>query len=376
MNFFNDYDNEIALYVHWPFCLSKCPYCDFNSHVMDNVDNSFWENALLKNLDYEIKRLPNAKLKSIFFGGGTPSLMNPSTVQSIIRKAKNAWGINEQIEITLEANPSSSSKRKFQEFKNAGINRISIGVQSFDDAELNFLGRNHSSSTAKNTILEASKIFKNLSIDLIYALPCHTNKSWGNNLTEILNFINDTECKHMSCYQLTIENNTPFKIEHEQGRLVLPKDQLASELYQLTNTILAKNGMHAYEISNYANNRNLCNHNLHIWNGGNYIGIGPGAHGRIIKNRKFYGTFKPKSPSQWLNKLENADFFFSKDEIIPSYLRAQEILMLGLRLLHGINLQNIEDITGEKINEIINLKKIEYLVEDKYISFKKKADFT
>ncbi len=361
MNYYEYLQTDIVLYVHWPFCISKCPYCDFNSHVEKNVDHVFWKSAFLNNLDYEFKRLPGAKLKAIFFGGGTPSLMKPDLVQSIIKKAKKNWKHEIEVEVTMEANPSSLTSDKMKEFKDAGVNRFSIGVQSFDDKELVFLGRNHSSGNAKEAMFKAKEVFNRISIDLIYSLPGHNTEVWYKQLTKAFKILNQIECNHISCYQLTIEENTPFKVDFDKGVFKLPDDDISSELYTLTNEIVTSNGMKQYEVSNYSRHNDYCNHNLHIWRGGSYVGIGPGAHGRILKENQYYATFKPKSPRTWVNKINENNFFFAKDSLIPSKIRAQEILILAMRLCEGIDLNNLCQISNATIDEIIDMKKLGYL---------------
>ena len=369
MNYYEDLRRDIVLYVHWPFCISKCPYCDFNSHVEKNVDHIFWKSAFLNNLDYEFERLPDAKLKAIFFGGGTPSLMEPDLIQSIISKAKRSWKHESEIEITIEANPSSLNSDLMKQFKDAGINRFSIGVQSFNDKELSFLGRNHSSSNAKEAMFKAKEVFNRISIDLIYALPDHNTQVWYNQLTRAFDVINQIECNHISCYQLTIEENTPFKVDFDKGVFKLPNDDISSELYTLTNEIITSNGMRQYEVSNYARYNENCEHNLHIWRGGSYVGIGPGAHGRIFRDNQFYATFKPKSPRAWVNKVSENNFFFAKDYLITAKIRAQEILILALRLSEGINLNNLCQISGAPINEIVDIKKLNELRDSGLVDF-------
>ncbi len=365
---FEDFKNEIVLYVHWPFCISKCPYCDFNSHVEKNIDYTFWKNAFLSNLDYEFQRLPGVKLKAIFFGGGTPSIMKPELIKSIIRRAKNNWVHESEMEVTMEANPSSLCSNVMRQFKDAGVNRFSIGVQSFDDKELTFLGRNHSSIDAKEVIFKAREIFNRISIDLIYSLPNHNKKSWNKKLLNAFELLNQIECNHLSCYQLTIEDNTPFKIDYDKGVFKLPDDDLSSELYTLTNEVITLHGMEQYEVSNYSRYKDYCNHNLHIWRGGSYVGIGPGAHGRILKNKQYYATFKPKSPRAWVNKFNENNFFYSKDYLIPSKIRAQEILILGMRLNEGVNLNNLCEVSETQISKIINMKKVNELKDNGYVN--------
>lgn len=335
--------NSLALYIHWPFCLSKCPYCDFNSHVRDEYGETAWRDAITNEIIKTKNQLGQRTLKTIFFGGGTPSLMQPSTVAAIIDAACNAWQIDENLEISLEANPNSVEVEKFKALANAGVNRISIGVQSFIAERLKQLGRMHSSADAKRAIEVAKSCFQRVSFDLIYATPNQTINAWENELAEALAY--NTE--HLSLYQLTIEPNTPFAKLHARGELPLPADDLAADLYELTENLCAQKGLYAYEVSNYAKTGSECRHNLTYWNYGEYVGIGPGAHGRIIVDGKRYATTQWRTPEKWL-KLENRNESMTE---LTALEQEEERAMMGLRTTLGITWNN--PVTA-RLNALIN----------------------
>lgn len=322
-------DNQaISLYVHWPFCLSKCPYCDFNSHVRENYSESDWQQTLLLELLHTRELLGPRQIKSIFFGGGTPSLMQTQTVESIINKTVKLFEVPDNLEVTLEANPNSVEVEKFKNLATAGVNRISIGVQSLRENRLKELGRKHSLNEAIKAIETAINHFKRVSFDLIYATPNQTLEEWQDELHEAIAF--GTE--HLSLYQLTIEPNTPFERLHQRGELTLPVDNLAADLYELTNNICAENDLFAYEVSNYSKTGAECKHNINYWQYGEYIGIGPGAHGRLLINGKRIATRQYRSPERWLqesNKIEEALELTDQEQ-------EQERVLMGLRTIDGI----------------------------------------
>jgi putative oxygen-independent coproporphyrinogen III oxidase len=324
---------DIALYIHWPFCLSKCPYCDFNSHVRDSVDQARWRSALLAELDTMAVKLPDRRLSSIFFGGGTPSLMPPDTVAALIERAKKHWPEAEGIEITLEANPTTIEVGSFAAFKAAGINRVSLGVQSFDDKELQFLGRGHSARDAMRAIELAQREFGRTSFDLIYARPNQTLASWRDELSQALSF--GTE--HLSLYQLTIEPNTAFAHAYAKGAFALPDDEISHALYERTAEMAAKENLLAYEVSNYAKPGAESRHNLTYWRGGEYAGIGPGAHGRIMTGAHRVATATLKSPERWLTQVETKGHGIETWQELDSQTDLEERLMMGLRLTAGID---------------------------------------
>lgn len=334
-----------ALYVHWPFCKKKCPYCDFNSHVRDGVDHSAWRAALLRELGYWHARAPELAITSIFFGGGTPSLMQPETVAAVIGQAQHLWPTTGEIEITLEANPTSVEAGKFREFRAAGVNRVSLGVQSLRAESLAFLGREHSAREALDAIQLAADIFPRYSFDLIYALPQQTAAAWEAELHEALHYARG----HLSLYQLTIEENTAFHHAYHVGKeFVLPEENLAADLYSATNAVMQAAGMPAYEVSNYAAAGQESRHNLSYWRGDAYIGIGPGAHGRVDLLRGGITPMPPeaypaeavdrittrnlKSPERWLDSAQRVGHGLEEETLLNAAERAEEKLLMGLRL--------------------------------------------
>lgn len=343
-----------GLYVHWPFCVSKCPYCDFNSHVADTVDDTVWRTNLLAELDHYGIKTKGRRLDSVFFGGGTPSLMPPDTVAALLDRIGDYWDVPETLEITLEANPSSVEAQKFTGFRAAGVNRVSIGIQSFDDAALKFLGRAHSSAEALQAITIAEQSFERVSLDFIYALPGQSLAAWRAELEAAL----ARGTGHLSLYQLTIEKGTPFYVDHRKGAFSLPDDDLAADLYELTADMTSNAGLSAYEVSNYAKTGQESRHNLVYWRGGDYIGIGPGAHGRLTLADGCRRTEQVPSPAGWMAAVAvdgHATRVFAE---IPPAERADELLMSGLRLTDGIDRALFERITGSPLDRSLNLAKV------------------
>ena len=325
----------LALYVHWPFCKSKCPYCDFNSHVRDSVDAGAWQRALLSELEVMAAWMPDHQLSSIFFGGGTPSLMPPAIADSLINRAAQHWDVSPTLEITLEANPTSVEMHKLRDFKAAGINRVSLGVQSLRPEALAFLGREHSASEALHAVELAASLFDRFSFDLIYARPDQTCAAWEAELREALTYAGD----HLSLYQLTIEPNTAFHHAYfNQQAFALPRDETAAQMYQLTLDVMADAGLPAYEISNHARAGQASRHNLSYWRGESYIGIGPGAHGRVWRNGAWHATHTRKSPERWLERTLADGHGLEEDSVLTASERAEEYVMMGLRLREGIRL--------------------------------------
>jgi len=335
---------SLAIYIHWPFCKAKCPYCDFNSHVRDSVDQDRWRNALLEELEHLHTHVPDHIATSIFFGGGTPSLMPTRTAQALIEKVHALWSVADNIEITLEANPTSVEANTFPEFKSAGINRVSLGVQSFDDEQLKFLGREHSSHEAMAAIDSARKTFSRYSFDLIYARPNQTTQDWEKELTHALHYVDS----HMSLYQLTIEENTAFYHTYKNGGFTLPDEENATALYMLTETLMASRGLFAYEVSNYAKPGEESRHNLSYWKGDDYIGVGPGAHGRISIGGKRIATSTLKSPERWLSQVETQNHATEVWQEVDSQTEKEERLMMGLRLTAGIDYEPFKASINEK----------------------------
>lgn len=337
-----------ALYVHWPFCRAKCPYCDFNSHVRPQVDHERWRAALLRELSVTAKKLDErTPLGSIFFGGGTPSLMAPNTVAAIIDRAADEFGLQDDAEITLEANPTSVESDKFRAFAEAGVNRVSLGVQSLDDAALRFLGREHSAAEALAAVDVAHRWFDRSSFDLIYARAGQTPESWERELKSALQHAGG----HISLYQLTIEPGTRFHAMRQAGQLPVLADGRQAALYDQTVDILTGHGFDAYEISNFAKPGETCRHNLVYWRYGSYLGIGPGAHGRVVIDGKRMATTTERVPERWFQAVSchghgqlSAEGLATSDQVI-------EAVMMGLRLKEGVPINRLRTIAGDAWQE-------------------------
>jgi len=319
-----------ALYIHWPFCAKKCPYCDFNSHVRASVDIAAWERALIADMRAEAAVAGGEPLASIFFGGGTPSLMPPALVAALLGEAERLWGFADGIEITLEANPSSVETAAFAGLAAAGVNRVSLGVQSLDDAELRFLGRLHGAGEALQALETAQKHFARVSFDMIYALPGHTPALWRERLTRALGF----GTGHMSLYQLTIEPGTRFASDVRRGRLVPLDDDAAAELFDMTQELTGAAGLPAYETSNHARPGEESRHNLAYWRYQDYAGIGPGAHGR----RGGVATVRHKKPENFLKAVGTQGDGIAEARALGIPDQAAEALLMGLRLAEGVDL--------------------------------------
>lgn len=325
-------DPGFGLYVHWPFCLAKCPYCDFNSHVREAVDQQRWRWALLAEIEHYAAQTAGRHLTSIFFGGGTPSLMAPETVAAVVEQARSLWHTRSDLEVTLEANPTSSEGAKFQGFAAAGVNRLSIGVQSLDDTALAFLGRKHSAAEALVAIDLARRYLPRFSFDLIYARPEQTLPDWEKELTRAL----EEGPEHISLYQLTIEENTVFHGAWRRGELKVPDEGTAGRFYERTQEILGESGLPAYEISNHARPGSACRHNLTYWRYGDYIGAGPGAHGRLTLGGAKLATRQHRAPEVWLSQVESEGHATRARTELSQQERLEEMLMMGLRLAEGI----------------------------------------
>jgi len=344
----------LAVYIHWPFCLSKCPYCDFNSHVREGVEHARWRAALLAELEWTAKKLPGHKVSSIFFGGGTPSLMEPETVCALINRTQELWECEPGIEITLEANPTSVEALALAAFEKAGVNRVSLGVQSLRQKELSFLGRGHNVAEAVAAVKLARDHFARYSFDLIYARPNQSVAQWEDELGEGLALCGG----HLSLYQLTIEENTAFYTAYAKGAFAMPDEETAEALYRTTEAMTKAHGLAAYEVSNYAKPGQESRHNLAYWLGEDYAGIGPGAHGRITLESSRFATLATKSPERWLTSVEaNANGLESLLKV-DSTQEAQERLLMGLRLQEGIDLAALKMRTGLDLREHINAKKL------------------
>ncbi|MCR9214160.1 MAG: radical SAM family heme chaperone HemW [Proteobacteria bacterium] len=353
-------DPGFGLYFHWPFCRKKCPYCDFNSHVREAVDQDKWAHALLQELKYFADQLPKTPLSSIFFGGGTPSLMAPSTVEALIEGAAQHFPFAENIEISLEANPTSVESESFAGYRLAGVNRLSIGVQSLDDLQLKFLGREHSAKEALGAIELARQVFGNISFDLIYALPGQSIEAWKGDLDRALQLAGD----HLSLYQLTIEPNTGFAGAVRRGEFQIPEEQVAEEFFNVTQEICAEAGRPAYEISNHARPGYECRHNLTYWRYGQYLGIGPGAHGRLNLAQGRTAFQQIKRPEGWLQAVENQNHGTEQEVTLGSDIgRAEELVLMGLRLNEGVWLKNFESAVGRPLSEITDPERLLRLIE-------------
>ncbi|MFN3935954.1 MAG: radical SAM family heme chaperone HemW [Gemmobacter sp.] len=324
-----------GLYVHWPFCESKCPYCDFNSHVAAGIDHDRWLRAYLSEIERLGRELPALRLQTIFFGGGTPSLMSPETVHAVVDSARHAWPGSNDLEVTLEANPGSSDRDRFRAFAQAGVNRISIGVQSLRDDALVQLGRRHTVRDARRAIEAGLETFGRVSIDLIYARQHQTASEWRAELAEGL----ATGVSHLSLYQLTIEDGTVFQRRRAAGHLTgLPSDELAAALYEMTQEACAAAGRPAYEVSNHATPGEECRHNLLYWSSADYAGIGPGAHGRLTLSGERVATECIREPIPWLRRVEAAGSGEHPRIVLPAAEQFMEFLLMGMRLSHGIDL--------------------------------------
>ncbi|MDB5690619.1 MAG: oxygen-independent coproporphyrinogen oxidase [Sphingomonas bacterium] len=335
----------VALYVHWPFCVSKCPYCDFNSHVRAEVDEAAWHSALLADLAYEASLTPGRRLTSIFFGGGTPSLMPPATVAALIEAAAGYWDVAPDIEITLEANPSSVEAARFADLARAGVNRVSLGLQSLDDAALRFLGRAHGVSEGLAALEVAQSVFGRVSFDLIYALPGQTAAAWQAELGRALSF----GTGHLSLYQLTIEPGTRFATLAARGEIVPADPDHAADLFDHTRAATAAAGIPAYEISNHARPGEESRHNLTYWRYGDYLGVGPGAHGR----RGRTATLRRKKPENWLAAVASSGHGMEPEEPLAPETRAMEALLMGLRLAEGVDLARIAAESGVSVDRLV-----------------------
>ena len=353
-----------GVYVHWPFCLSKCPYCDFNSHVREQIDQARWRAALLAEIDHYAARSKGRTVTSIFFGGGTPSLMDPATAAAIIDRISQRWPVAPDLEITLEANPSSVEASRFADLAKAGVGRVSLGVQALDDDALRFLGRRHDAAEALAALDIAQARFGRVSFDLIYARPGQTVVAWGDELARALAF--GTE--HLSLYQLTIEPGTRFATLHERGEIELPDEETQVGLYEATAEILGAAGLPAYEISNHARPGAECRHNLTYWRYGDYVGIGPGAHGRLTLDGGKLATRAHRAPEIWLERVEanghgaHADVPISIDE------RRDEMLLMGLRLDEGVSRARLRAELGQDLADLVDPARLDRLVRGGFLA--------
>lgn len=360
------YDTGFGIYVHWPFCLAKCPYCDFNSHVRhQKVDSDAFTGGLVRELQHFHHLTNDRTVTSVFFGGGTPSLMPPRCVNQVISAIYDLWDVAGDVEITLEANPTSIEAKNFAGYKSAGVNRVSVGIQALDDDDLKNLGRQHSVSEALSAFKLAGKTFDRTSFDLIYARSGQTVKAWRAELERALS----EQQGHMSLYQLTIEPETAFEKLHSVGKLIVPDDDLAASLYDVTQELTDKAGLSAYEISNHTADGQQSRHNLLYWRYGEYAGIGAGAHSRLLTGQGRVGHSNEKNPESWLALVDKTGTGIIETENLSITDQAHEFLLMGLRLTEGINLSRYQQFFGETIPA----GKIQELADQGFVRFDAKT---
>ncbi len=359
-------NTDLSLYIHWPFCLSKCPYCDFNSHVADGpVEDDRWAGALVKEMGHFAAGTGGRTLRTIFFGGGTPSTMAPESTARLIEAVRSFWECSEDLEITLEANPTSVEADKLKDFARAGVNRLSLGVQSFNDKSLKFLGREHSVSDALDAISLARQNFERFSFDLIYGLPDQTIDDWKNELNQGLE-LNEG---HLSLYQLSVEKGTPFY----RDQVAEADPDRGADLFNLTHELTSAIGLNPYEISNHAIPGHECRHNVAIWRGGDYIGIGPGAHGRISSQQGTDALYQIHDPARWLQRVEMEGHATANEWRLGSPERAQEIIVTGLRLSEGLNRSRFEDLAGQVVEKFIDGSALTRLISGGFLIFDERS---
>ncbi len=340
-------DQAFGVYIHWPFCLSKCPYCDFNSHVRrEPIDEARFARAFAAEIAATAARVPGRTVSTIFFGGGTPSLMQPSTLAAVLDAIAQHWRVAPDAEITLEANPTSVEATRFRGYRTAGVNRVSLGVQALDDRVLTELGRLHSAREALDAVAVARSVFGRYSFDLIYARPNQEPKAWAGELRAALAEAGE----HLSLYQLTVEPETPFAALHAAGKLRLPDEDTARALYDTTQEVCAAAGLPAYEISNHARPGGECRHNLVYWRAHEYAGIGPGGHGRLDIDGERHATATEKRPEAWLSRVEAQGDGLVSDDLLTREERSDEFLLMGLRLAEGIDIANYANISGRPLD--------------------------
>jgi oxygen-independent coproporphyrinogen-3 oxidase len=354
----------LAIYVHWPFCLSKCPYCDFNSHVREQVDHARWRAALTAEIDHYAARTAGRVVTSIFFGGGTPSLMEPATVAAVIDRVAGRWPVAHDVEITLEANPSSVESGRFAALALAGVNRVSLGVQALDDASLAFLGRRHNASEALDALGVAQRHFGRTSFDLIYARPAQTVAAWRAELAQAI----AKGAEHLSVYQLTIEEGTRFATLAARGELDMPGEDTQAALYETTQDMLSAAGLPAYEISNHARPGAESRHNLTYWRYGDYVGIGPGAHGRLTVDGEKIATRAHRAPEIWLDRVEARGHGGHEDVPVTLSERRDEMLMMGLRLTEGVSRARLIDELGADVETLLDRSNLARLIDGGFLT--------
>ncbi len=355
----------LALYIHWPFCLAKCPYCDFNSHVRDAIDEPRHRAALLAELAWEAARLGPRRLGSIFFGGGTPSLMAPASVAALVEAATTHFAPAPDIEVTLEANPTSVEVARLAGYRAAGVNRVSLGVQALDDDALKFLGRRHDAAEALAALAAARRIFPRASFDMIYARPGQTVSAWRGELEQALVLGFD----HLSLYQLTIEPGTAFAAQHARGDFQLPEGEEAARLYDATAAAAERFGLRRYEVSNYARPGEESRHNLAYWRYHDYAGIGPGAHGRLALGGQLVATRRHRAPEVWAGLVGRQGHGTVEETEIPPHARAREALLMGLRLAEGIGAASFAARTGTALEAALDPEILAAAIDEGYMTF-------
>lgn len=356
-------ERQGGVYIHWPFCAAKCPYCDFNSHVREGIDEESWAQAYERALDYYAELLPQLEVVSVFFGGGTPSLMGPKTAERIIKKIRYGWRCADDLEITLEANPTSVEIQKFKDFRKAGVNRVSLGIQALSDDDLRFLGREHDAGEALRALDTAGQVFDRYSFDLIYARPGQTHDAWADELEKALKFAHG----HISLYQLTIERSTPFYIRHQRGEFSIPDDVAGAELFNLTQEITEGAGLPLYEVSNHAAAGQECRHNLIYWRYQDYIGIGPGAHGRYTHNGYKYASRDHSAPEVWLERVRDNGYGAHEPQDVSIETQKEEAVMVGLRLKDGISIERFRNTFGSDPRDLFIYERFETALHEGWI---------
>jgi oxygen-independent coproporphyrinogen-3 oxidase len=353
----------LALYIHWPFCLSRCPYCDFNAHVREIIPQRRFRDALRRELAWEAARLGRRSLRSIFFGGGTPSLMEPETVGLLLEDARALFDLPNDLEITLEANPTSIETSRLAALRGAGVNRISIGIQSLEPEPLAMLGRQHSATQAIAALEIARQLFPRVSFDLIYARPGQSIAAWRSELRRALDLVAD----HLSLYQLTIEPGTKFEALYRRGEIVLPDEDLAAALYDATAEEAARFGLLSYEISNYAKPGAESRHNLQYWRYGDYAGIGPGAHGRLSFDNRLFATRRHRAPEPWADLVERTGSGMTEQTELAAEETVREMLLMGLRLAEGVPEDRFLARTGHTLANALDAGALRHAAEEGYV---------
>jgi oxygen-independent coproporphyrinogen-3 oxidase len=358
-------EEPLALYIHWPFCAAKCPYCDFNSHVRERLDRGRFARALLAEMEHEAARAGRRRLASIFFGGGTPSLMDPDDVAALIARARALFDAEPALEITLEANPTSVERGRLAGFRDAGVNRVSLGVQALEKEALRFLGRQHDVGDAVAALEIARGLFPRISFDLIYARPGQTEAAWRAELRQALALVAD----HLSLYQLTIEEGTRFATLHARGAFALPAPEEAARLYDATAEEAARHGLLSYEISNYAVPGAECRHNLAYWRYGDYLGLGPGAHQRMLRPEGMEALRRHRGPEEWLARVERDGHGTAAVEWLTPAERGREALLMGLRLAEGMDPARIAARSGLPFDALVDAEVLARALEEGYLAW-------